>query len=304
MPRHDFGPGFGDGIERGFDSGFHWFGIVPLLLFAVLIGVIVWTVIRLTREGGARALVGAGATGGAMAAPTPWPARRCDRGTAAPLRSRRDDAGGLHAAVRGPPRRPGRSRTGDRSARDPAGRRVSDAGTRGGAAGPATDGPARVLVVDDESNITDLVSTALRYEGFDVATARDGREALSTVEAFRPDLIVLDVMLPDADGFEVQRKLLERGRLTPVVFLTARDATEDKVRGLTIGGDDYVTKPFSLEELVARIRSVLGGPRRGVRGVGCASPISIWTRTPTRCGVASCRSSSRSPSSACCATCS
>ena len=71
MPRHDFGPGFGDGIERGFDSGFHWFGIVPLLLFAVLIGVIVWTVIRLTREGGARALVGAGATGGAMAAPTP-----------------------------------------------------------------------------------------------------------------------------------------------------------------------------------------------------------------------------------------
>ena len=182
---------------------------------------------------------------------------------------------------------------------------MSDAGTRGGAAGPATDGPARVLVVDDESNITDLVSTALRYEGFDVATARDGREALSTVEAFRPDLIVLDVMLPDADGFEVQRKLLERGRLTPVVFLTARDATEDKVRGLTIGGDDYVTKPFSLEELVARIRSVLRRTQgEASAGVGCASPISIWTRTPTRCGVASCRSSSRSPSSACCATCS
>jgi two-component system OmpR family response regulator len=134
---------------------------------------------------------------------------------------------------------------------------VSDVDARGSAAGPSTEGPARVLVVDDESNITDLVSTALRYEGFDVATARDGREALTTVETFRPDLIVLDVMLPDVDGFEVQRKLLERGRPTPVVFLTARDATEDKVRGLTIGGDDYVTKPFSLEELVARIRSVL-----------------------------------------------
>ena len=134
---------------------------------------------------------------------------------------------------------------------------MSDAGANGSVAGPSTEGPARVLVVDDESNITDLVSTALRYEGFDVATAHDGREALSTVETFRPDLIVLDVMLPDVDGFEVQRRLLDHARPTPVVFLTARDATEDKVRGLTIGGDDYVTKPFSLEELVARIRSVL-----------------------------------------------
>jgi two-component system, OmpR family, response regulator len=114
-----------------------------------------------------------------------------------------------------------------------------------------------VLVVDDESNITDLVATALRYEGFEVAVAHDGREALASVDQFRPDLIVLDVMLPDLDGFEVQRRLLDRGRPTPVVFLTARDATEDKVRGLTIGGDDYVTKPFSLDELVARIRSVL-----------------------------------------------
>jgi two-component system OmpR family response regulator len=127
----------------------------------------------------------------------------------------------------------------------------------GDAAEPQEGGPARVLVVDDESNITDLVSTALRYEGFDVATAHDGRQALSAVETFRPDLVVLDVMLPDLDGFEVQRRLLDRGRPLPVVFLTARDATEDKVRGLTIGGDDYVTKPFSLEELVARIRSVL-----------------------------------------------
>jgi two-component system, OmpR family, response regulator len=115
----------------------------------------------------------------------------------------------------------------------------------------------RVLVVDDESYITDLVATALRYERFDVAAAANGRDALSLVDSFRPDLIVLDVMLPDLDGFEVQRRLTERGRPAPVLFLTARDATEDKVRGLTVGGDDYVTKPFSLEELVARIRAIL-----------------------------------------------
>ncbi len=127
---------------------------------------------------------------------------------------------------------------------------------------PSSNDSARVLVVDDEPNITDLVTTALRYEGFEVASAHDGREALAAVDSFRPDLIVLDVMLPDLDGFEVPRRLLDRGRPTPVVFLTARDATEDKVRGLTIGGDDYVTKPFSLDELVARIRSVL----RRVRG--------------------------------------
>jgi len=121
---------------------------------------------------------------------------------------------------------------------------------------PSTPG-ARVLVVDDEPYITDLVATALRYEGFEVASAATGRTALTQVDAFRPDLIVLDVMLPDLDGFEVQRKLVDRGRRIPVLFLTARDATEDKVRGLTIGGDDYVTKPFSLEELVARIRTIL-----------------------------------------------
>jgi two-component system, OmpR family, response regulator len=122
---------------------------------------------------------------------------------------------------------------------------------------PASGDRVRVLVVDDEANITDLVATALRYEGFEVSTAGDGRTALSLVESFRPHAIVLDVMLPDVDGFEVQRKLVERGERAPVVFLTARDATEDKVHGLTIGGDDYVTKPFSLEELIARIRAVL-----------------------------------------------
>jgi two-component system, OmpR family, response regulator len=120
----------------------------------------------------------------------------------------------------------------------------------------------RVLVVDDESYITDLVATALRYEGFDVASAGNGREALTQVETFRPELIVLDVMLPDLDGFEVQRRLVDRGRRVPVLFLTARDATEDKIRGLTIGGDDYVTKPFSLEELIARIRAVLRRAQR------------------------------------------
>ena len=107
------------------------------------------------------------------------------------------------------------------------------------------------------TNITDLVSTALRYAGFDVAVAATGRAAIATAATFRPELIVLDVMLPDLDGFEVTRRLRGDGVRVPVVFLTARDATEDKVTGLTIGGDDYVTKPFSLEELVARVRAVL-----------------------------------------------
>jgi two-component system OmpR family response regulator len=124
-----------------------------------------------------------------------------------------------------------------------------------GAAAPGS--PVRVLVVDDEPSIAELVATALRYEGFEPTTAGDGRAALAAVESFRPELIVLDVMLPDLDGFEVQRRLRDRGTRVPVLFLTARDATEDKVRGLTVGGDDYVTKPFSLEELVARIRAIL-----------------------------------------------
>jgi two-component system OmpR family response regulator len=119
------------------------------------------------------------------------------------------------------------------------------------------DESTRILVVDDERNITDLVATVLRYEGFDVQTADSGRTALRLYESFRPHLIVLDVMLPDYDGFEVQRRVSNGNSRTPVVFLTAKDATEDKVRGLTMGADDYVTKPFSLEELVARVRAVL-----------------------------------------------
>jgi two-component system OmpR family response regulator len=128
---------------------------------------------------------------------------------------------------------------------------------------------ARVLVVDDEDSITDLVATALRYVGFEVAVAATGRQALEQAASFRPELVVLDVMLPDLDGFEIVRRLRADGLRMPIVFLTARDATEDKVAGLTIGGDDYVTKPFSLEELVARVRAVLrrtaGGPEQSGR---------------------------------------
>ncbi len=117
--------------------------------------------------------------------------------------------------------------------------------------------PQRILVVDDEPRITDLVAMALRYEGFDVATAGTGRAGLKLVEEFRPALVVLDVMLPDMDGFAVTERLAADRVKVPVLFLTARDAVEDKVRGLTLGGDDYVTKPFSIEELVARIRALL-----------------------------------------------
>ena len=115
----------------------------------------------------------------------------------------------------------------------------------------------RVLVVDDEPNIVDVISMALRYQGFTVEMAADGRSALKAVSTFKPHLIVLDIMLPDMEGFEVAKRLGAQRAQVPIIFLTARDATEDKVRGLTTGGDDYVTKPFSLEELVARIRTIL-----------------------------------------------
>ena len=115
----------------------------------------------------------------------------------------------------------------------------------------------RVLVVDDEPNIVDVISMALRFQGFTVASAGTGAEAVSAVGAFKPDLIVLDVMLPDMEGFDVVQRLGAQHARVPIIYLTARDATEDKIRGLTLGGDDYVTKPFSLEELVARIRSIL-----------------------------------------------
>lgn len=112
-------------------------------------------------------------------------------------------------------------------------------------------------MVDDEPNIRELLSTSLRFAGFEVHAAADGNSALQLVRDVEPDLVVLDVMLPDMDGFTVTRRMRATGRHTPVVFLTAKDDTQDKVQGLTVGGDDYVTKPFSLEEVVARIRAVL-----------------------------------------------
>ena len=121
----------------------------------------------------------------------------------------------------------------------------------------ATQTEARLLVVEDDPNILELLSASLRFAGFDVATAISGSAAVAAARDRRPDLVVLDVMLPDLDGFEVIKLMREGGTRTPVVFLTARDATDDKIRGLTLGGDDYVTKPFSLEELTARIRAVL-----------------------------------------------
>ena len=118
-------------------------------------------------------------------------------------------------------------------------------------------GAARILVVDDEPYITDLLGAALRFEGFDVEVATTGAQAMAKALPGRHDLVLLDMMLPDAEGTDVCRRLRAQGVSTPVLFLTARDATEDKVAGLTVGGDDYVTKPFSLDELVARIHAVL-----------------------------------------------
>jgi two-component system OmpR family response regulator len=119
-----------------------------------------------------------------------------------------------------------------------------------------TEAPTRVLVVDDELNITELVSLGLRYEGFDVSSARDGRGALRAIREFKPELVILDVTMPDIDGLEVVRRMRAEGLWMPVIFLTARDATEDKIAGLTVGGDDYLAKPFSLDELIARVRAM------------------------------------------------
>jgi two-component system, OmpR family, response regulator len=116
---------------------------------------------------------------------------------------------------------------------------------------------ARVLVVDDEPNISALLSATLRLVEFDVRVADSGHRALVAIEEFEPDLIVLDVMLPDVDGFDIARRLRATGHRTPVLFLTARDAVEDRICGLSAGADDYVTKPFSLEEVVLRIRAIL-----------------------------------------------
>jgi two-component system OmpR family response regulator len=115
----------------------------------------------------------------------------------------------------------------------------------------------RILVVDDENSISELIATSLKFVGFDVRTAASGSQALQIAEEFKPHALILDVMLPDQNGFEVCRQLRNEGHNVGVLFLTAKDSVEDKIAGLTIGGDDYVTKPFSLEELVARLRALL-----------------------------------------------
>ena len=127
----------------------------------------------------------------------------------------------------------------------------------------------RVLVVDDEPNIRELVQVALKFHGCMVSTAANGSEAMRQADTVKPDLIVLDVMLPDIDGFEVCRRLRAAGNEVPVIFLTARDTSSDTVTGLAIGGDDYVTKPFSVEALVARVRAVL---RRAARSAQPQQP--------------------------------
>ncbi len=137
-----------------------------------------------------------------------------------------------------------------------------------------TDGsPLEVLVVDDEVNIAELLGMALRYEGWQVTLAHTGSSAVSRAKKVRPDAVVLDMMLPDFDGMEVLRRLRAHQPSVPVLFLTARDAVEDRVAGLTAGGDDYVTKPFSLEEVVARLHALMR--RAGAAGSGQRSLLSV-----------------------------
>jgi two-component system OmpR family response regulator len=135
------------------------------------------------------------------------------------------------------------------------------------------DGRAiRALVVDDEPTLAELVTMALRYEGWEIRSAGTGAEAVTAAREFRPDVVVLDVMLPDFDGTEVLRRMRADGELAPVLFLTAKDSVEDRIAGLTAGGDDYVTKPFSLEELVLRLRALL---RRGRNTVESDSSLVV-----------------------------
>ena len=137
--------------------------------------------------------------------------------------------------------------------------------------------PVRVLVVDDEVNIAELLSMALRYEGWEVRMAHTGSKAVSAAKEFQPDAVVLDVMLPDFDGLEVLRRMRASATDVPVLFLTAKDAVEDRVAGLTAGGDDYVTKPFSLEEVVARLRALMR--RSGARAVTANNVLTVGDLT-------------------------
>ena len=135
----------------------------------------------------------------------------------------------------------------------------------------------QVLVVDDEPNIRELVQVALKFHGCAVSTAAGGMDAIRQAEALRPDLIVLDVVMPDLDGFEVCRRLRAMGNEVPVIFLTARDTSSDTVTGLALGGDDYVTKPFSVEALVARVRAVLRRTTRAPGGDGPGDDAALLT---------------------------
>lgn len=135
-----------------------------------------------------------------------------------------------------------------------------------------SDRPPRILVVDDEENISFLAESALRLVGMQTQSASSGRDALAAATSFQPDLVVLDVMLPDLNGFDVLRRLRDSGQFVPVIFLTARDSTDDRVQGLTIGGDDYMVKPFAVAELVARVQVSLrrSGMGTGPRVLRCA----------------------------------
>ena len=152
--------------------------------------------------------------------------------------------------------------------------------------------PLRVLVVDDEVNIAELISMAVRFEGWEPSVAHTGSKAVAAAKDLRPDAVVLDVMLPDFDGMEVLRRMRSQHPDVPVLFLTARDSVEDRVSGLTAGGDDYVTKPFSLEEVIARLRALMRGPgrRRPRRPRSWSSATCVSTRTATRCSGATTRS--------------
>ncbi len=137
--------------------------------------------------------------------------------------------------------------------------------------------PVRVLVVDDEATLAELVSMALRLEGWDVRSAPDGLTAVRTARDFRPDAVVLDVMLPDLDGLEVLRRMRADTPALPVLFLTAKDAVEDRIAGLTAGGDDYVTKPFSLEEVALRLRALMR--RTGITEAGAGATLTVGDLT-------------------------
>ena len=164
---------------------------------------------------------------------------------------------------------------------------------------------AKVLVVDDETNIVELLSVSLKFQGFEVHTASNGPAALDRAREVRPDAVILDVMMPGMDGFGVLRRLRADGIDAPALFLTARDTLQDKITGLTLGGDDYVTKPFSLEEVVARLRVILrrtGRASTSPVALGSLSPTSNSTKKPTKCGRPASRCRSHPPSSPCCAT--